>query len=226
MAGRLNDNEVAQEMNKMVSFIKQEALEKAREIKIKADEEFNIEKAKIVRHETIAIEAFYQKKMKQAEVQRKIQQSNHVNKCRLRVLQARQQVLDSLMSEARKRLITIRQNQEQYKELLHNLILQSLFQLMESKITVTARADDIDTIQSLLPQIADAFTKETGTKVNLTVESGLSEDCAGGVVVGAHEGRIRVSSTLENRLELCGEQMLPDIRILLFGPSPNRKFYN
>lgn len=34
-AGRLNDNEVAQEMNKMVAFIKQEALEKARETKIK-----------------------------------------------------------------------------------------------------------------------------------------------------------------------------------------------
>ncbi len=55
-----------------VSFIKQEANEKAREIKIKADEEFNIEKAKIVRQETIAIEAFYQKKAKQAEIQKKM----------------------------------------------------------------------------------------------------------------------------------------------------------
>ena len=36
-AGRLNDNEVAQEMNKMVAFIKQEALEKARETKIKVE---------------------------------------------------------------------------------------------------------------------------------------------------------------------------------------------
>ena len=57
---------------KKVSFIKQEAQEKAREIKIKADEEFNIEKAKIVRQETIAIEAFYQKKAKQAEIQKKM----------------------------------------------------------------------------------------------------------------------------------------------------------
>jgi V-type H+-transporting ATPase subunit E len=35
MAGRLNDGEVVQEMNKMVAFIKQEALEKAREIQVK-----------------------------------------------------------------------------------------------------------------------------------------------------------------------------------------------
>lgn len=49
----MNDVEVSAEMNKMVSFIKQEALEKAREIKVKADEEFNIEKAKLVRQETV-----------------------------------------------------------------------------------------------------------------------------------------------------------------------------
>lgn len=39
-AGRLNDNEVAHEMNKMVAFIKQEALEKARETKIKVGARF------------------------------------------------------------------------------------------------------------------------------------------------------------------------------------------
>lgn len=40
----LNDDEVINEMNKMVAFIRQEANEKAREIKVKADEEFAIEK--------------------------------------------------------------------------------------------------------------------------------------------------------------------------------------
>jgi V-type H+-transporting ATPase subunit E len=72
MSRGLNDAEVSAEMNKMVQFIKQEALEKAREIKVKADEEFNIEKAKLVRQETVAIEAFYQKKIKQADIQRKM----------------------------------------------------------------------------------------------------------------------------------------------------------
>jgi UDP-N-acetyl-D-mannosaminuronate dehydrogenase len=52
-----------------VSFIKQEALEKAREIKVKADEEFNIEKAKLVRQEALNIESFYEKKKKQAIIE-------------------------------------------------------------------------------------------------------------------------------------------------------------
>jgi V-type H+-transporting ATPase subunit E len=39
---------------------------------IKADEEFNIEKGKLVRAETVNIEAFFQKKLKQSDVQRKM----------------------------------------------------------------------------------------------------------------------------------------------------------
>jgi hypothetical protein len=42
----MNDDEVVSEMNKMVAFIKQEAREKAREIRVKADEEFAIEKVR------------------------------------------------------------------------------------------------------------------------------------------------------------------------------------
>ncbi len=38
--------------------------------------------------------------------------------------------------------------------------------------------------------------------------------------------RIRVNNTMEARLALLQEAMLPDIRIMLFGPSPTRRFYN
>jgi V-type H+-transporting ATPase subunit E len=76
---RMDDFQVKQEMDKMVAFIKQEAFEKAKELKIKADEEFNIEKGimslilgKLVNAETVAIESFISKKVKQAEVSRKM----------------------------------------------------------------------------------------------------------------------------------------------------------
>lgn len=72
MSRPLNDDEVLTEMKKMVAFIKQEAMEKAREIQVKADEEFAIEKAKIVRQEAINIDATYEKKTKQAEVAQKM----------------------------------------------------------------------------------------------------------------------------------------------------------
>lgn len=68
----LSDDEASKEMKKMVAFIMQEAEEKCRELRIRADEEFNIEKAKLVRQETETIEQQFQKKLKQAEVKRKM----------------------------------------------------------------------------------------------------------------------------------------------------------
>ena len=44
MSNAMNDDEVNTELKKMVEFIRQEAQEKAREIQVKADEEFAIEK--------------------------------------------------------------------------------------------------------------------------------------------------------------------------------------
>lgn len=77
MSQAMNDDEVITELKKMVAFIRQEAVEKAREIQVKADEEFAIEKAKIVRQEGMNLDAQYEKKMKQVEVSQKMYVFSH-----------------------------------------------------------------------------------------------------------------------------------------------------
>ncbi|KAJ3005539.1 UNVERIFIED_CONTAM: V-ATPase V1 sector subunit E [Siphonaria sp. JEL0065] len=228
MAQRLNDNEVAAEMNKMVSFIKQEALEKAREIKVKADEEFNIEKAKLVRQETIAIEAFYQKKIKQAEVSKKIAQSNHINKNRLRVLQQRQQVLNELFGEVRSKLVNISQDSAKYSVLVKDLLLQAFYQLLEKKITVQCRKKDVDLVAKAIEEAKAAYKTKLNSDIEVTIDTAnyIPESSSGGVVVSANEGRFLLNNTLEARLDLLVDAMLPDIRIMLFGVSTTRAFYN
>lgn len=37
-------------------------------------------------------------------------------------------------------------------------------------------------------------------------------------------GRIKINNTLESRLELIAQQLVPEIRSALFGSNPNRKF--
>ncbi len=88
----------------MTAFIRQEALEKAREIQIKADEEFAIEKSKLVRQESAAIDSAYEKKFKQASMSQQITRSTVANKTRLKVLSARQGLLDDLFERAREKL--------------------------------------------------------------------------------------------------------------------------
>lgn len=68
----MNDSEINQQIKQMVQFIHQEANEKANEIKLKADEEFNIEKLRMVEAEKAKIRAEYERKEKQIEVQKRM----------------------------------------------------------------------------------------------------------------------------------------------------------
>ncbi|CAG8481716.1 11653_t:CDS:2 [Acaulospora morrowiae] len=224
----LNDEEVINEMKKMVAFINQEAQEKAREIKVKADEEFNIEKTKLVRQESINIEASFQRKIKQAEVQRKIIQSNNINKSRLKVLHARQQLLDDLFNEARVQLKEIPKDAGRYRGLLRDLILQALYQLMDENVTAIVRKSDLSLANEAVQDARKVYTEATKlpVKIDIEKENFLPEDSAGGVILTSHFGRIRINNTLEERLKLTQEEMLPDIRVTLFGHSPSRKFFN
>ncbi|KAL9939042.1 hypothetical protein V8E36_001855 [Tilletia maclaganii] len=222
----LSDDEVMTEMKKMVSFIKQEAMEKAREIQIKADEEFAIEKAKIVRQEAINIDASYEKKFKQAEVAQKIAQSNATNKSRLSVLQARESKLQELFTAARDGLADITKDASKYEKLLSGLILQGLLQLMESEVEVTVREQDVEVAKKAAESAASAYKEKSGLSTSVEVKSGLAKNSSGGVQLAGFGGKIKVNNTLEERLRLMEERMLPEIRMDLYGKNPARKFDN
>ncbi|KAF8983956.1 V-ATPase V1 sector subunit E [Entomortierella lignicola] len=223
----LNDEEVFSEMKKMVAFIKQEALEKAREIKVKADEEFNIEKAKLVRLEAINIDNAFQRKVKQADVQRRIAQSNNINKSRMTLLLARQQMLDDLFNEARSKLQEVTKDSAKYEKFLADAIVQAFFRLLEPTVSVQFRKADKALIERLLPGIKTRYEEATKSKVEVELlDDYLPSDSAGGIIVAGNGGRTKCNNTLEARLAILEESMLPDIRDMLFGQSPNRKFFN
>ncbi|KAI8094173.1 ATP synthase subunit [Thamnidium elegans] len=205
----LNDDEVFNEMKKM------------------ADEEFNIEKAKIVRQESLNIEAVFERKIKQAEVQKRIAQSNHINKARLRILQQRQQVLDELFEETDGLIHQISEDEEQYATLLQGLILQGAFALMEQDIEIRCREEDVDQVNSAVENISERYEEDMKFAPNFVVsEDYLPASSAGGVIMSGHQGKITVDNTLGARLDISKEEMLPQIRVALFGHSPSRTFFN
>ncbi|KAF9412013.1 V-ATPase V1 sector subunit E [Podila epigama] len=215
----LNDEEVFSEMKKMVAFIKQEALEKAREIKVKA---------KLVRQEAINIDAAFQRKVKQADVQRRIAQSNNINKSRMTILLTRQQMLDDLFAEARSQLLQVTKDAAKYEKFLEDALVQALFRLLEPEVTVTFRKVDKAAIEKLLPSVQSRYeeaTKQT-IKIILLDNHHLPADSAGGVIVAGNGGRTVCNNTPEARLSILEEEMLPEVRYMLFGHSPNRKFFN
>ncbi|XP_007523399.1 V-type proton ATPase subunit E 2 [Erinaceus europaeus] len=223
----LSDVDVQKQIKHMMAFIEQEANEKAEEIDAKAEEEFNIEKGRLVQTQRLKIMEYYEKKEKQIEQQKKIQMSTMRNQARLKVLRARDDLITELLNEAKMRLSRIVEDPEFYQSLLNKLVLQGLLRLLEPVVIVRCRPQDIllvkAAVQTAIPEYVAISQKEVQVQVEQEVH--LITSAAGGVDIYSGDQKIKVCNTLESRLNLLAQQKMPDIRKALFGANANRKFF-
>lgn len=224
----LSDADVQKQIKHMMAFIDQEANEKVEEIDAKAEEEFNIEKGRLVQQSRLKIMEYYERKEKQIELQKKIQNSNMLNNSRLKVLKAREDHIKTLLVESQHRLAALAQDQNQYKKLLEGLVAQGLFQMLEDKVVIRCRQKDVKLLSEVLEPAVALYKKETGHNVDVTIDNTnyLNPEIAGGVEMLAQGGKIKVVNTLESRLDLISQQMLPELREILFGKNLSRKFHD
>ncbi|EMF17809.1 ATPase, V1/A1 complex, subunit E [Sphaerulina musiva SO2202] len=224
----MSDDQVSNELRKMTAFIRQEALEKAREIHLKADEEFSIEKSKLVRSETSRIDSEYQKKFTQAGMSQQITKSTLANKTRLRILSARQELLDQLFEDAHKKLgENATKDKGKYEKVLKDLILEGLYALVnEKKVTLRCRKKDDDVVKKAAEKAKEEFKKSMKNDVEISVDDKerVPENSAGGVIILNSTGKIDINNTFEERLHLLETDGLPAVRATLFGENKNRKF--
>lgn len=153
----------------MTAFIRQEALEKAKEIQIKADEEFAIEKSKLVRQETSTIDSTYAKKHKQAAMSQQITRSTLANKTRIKVLSARQELLDELFEKARERLAGY-SGEKGYEGMCKGLILEGLYALNEGKVVVRAREKDYGVVKKAMQGAKGEYKEKLGREVQVELD--------------------------------------------------------
>lgn len=212
----------------MKAFIEKEAQEKAKEIKLKADEEYEIEKASIVRSETAVIDSTYEQKLKKASLAQQITKSTIGNKTRLRILGTKEEVLNEIFEAAEEELKKISAKKDQYKPILAGLIEEGVLALLEEKVVVRVRKADVAVAKEAAEEAAKAFEEKSKFKVEITIDETnfLGKDIAGGAVIANGTGKIEVNNTLEERLKLLSEEALPGLRLELFGISPTRKFFD
>lgn len=222
----LSDADVQKQIKHMMAFIEQEANEKAEEIDAKAEEEFNLEKGRLVQNQRLKIMEYYERKEKQVELQKKIQSSNMLNQARLKALKVREDYVRDVLDEARRRLGQITKDEDSYREVLRKLIVQGLLQLLENFVVIRIREKDQKMVEGLLSTVVEEYKKISGKDINLKIDtqSFLPAETCGGIDLLAQKGKIKINNTLEARLELIASQLVPEIRIALFGRNPNRKF--
>ncbi|XVF52946.1 hypothetical protein PTKIN_Ptkin05aG0058800 [Pterospermum kingtungense] len=225
----MNDADVSKQIQQMVRFIRQEAEEKANEISVSAEEEFNIEKLQLVEAEKKKIRQEYEKKEKQVEIRKKIEYSMQLNASRIKVLQAQDDVVNEMKDKASKDLLNVSRDHHVYKRLLKDLIVQSLVRLKEPAVLLRCIKEDVHLVESVL----DSAKEEYASKVNVHPPEIFIDNvhlppapshhnahgpfCSGGVVLASRDGKIVFENTLDARLDVAFRKKLPEIRKWLFG---------
>ncbi|ESW08336.1 hypothetical protein PHAVU_009G037400 [Phaseolus vulgaris] len=226
----MNDSDVSRQIQQMVRFIRQEAEEKANEISVSAEEEFNIEKLQLVEAEKKKIRQEYERKERQVEIRKKIEYSMQLNASRIKVLQAQDDVISSMKEAASKELLTSNHHDHAYKNLLKDLIVQCLLRLKEPSVLLRCRKEDLHFVEHVL----DSAAQEYADKANIDPPEIIVDNqvylppgpshhnahdisCSGGVVLASRDGKIVCENTLDARLDVVFRKKLPEIRKQLFG---------
>ncbi|XVF84134.1 hypothetical protein PTKIN_Ptkin17bG0001600 [Pterospermum kingtungense] len=225
----MNDGDVSRQIQQMVRFIRQEAEEKANEISVSAEEEFNIQKLEIVEAEKRKIRQEYERKGKQVEVRKKIEYSMQLNASRIKVLQAQDDLVNSIKESARKEMLSLSNDKRGYRNLLKALVVQSLVRLKEPAVLLRCREMDRKVVESVLEEAKKDYAdklKVATPKITIdnvylppppTNPDSHQPYCSGGVVLASEDGKIVLENTLDARLDVAFRQKLPQIRRRLVG---------
>jgi len=98
---------------------------------------------------------------------------------------------------------------------------------MEEDITITCREKDLNTVRKAVDEVIPAYKEKTGKTATVKYSQNyLPEGSAGGIIMAGFGDRIVINNTLENRLEIASDELLPAIKTMLYGAAETRKFYN
>nr|XP_043637442.1 V-type proton ATPase subunit E-like [Erigeron canadensis] len=221
----MNDADVSKQIQQMVAFIRQEAEEKANEISVSADEEFNIQKMQIVDTEKKKVKQEFERKTKQVEVKKKIEYSMQLNAMRIKVLQAQDDLVTAMKTSASKELLNVSHNKKTYKKLTQSLIVQGLLRLNEPSVLLRCREVDLSLVESVLEDAKKEYASKARVQTPRidvdkivylppppTNADPLRPSCSGGVVLASSDGKIVFENTLDARLDVAFRKKLPEIR--------------
>jgi len=230
--------EADRQIKQMIAFIRQEAKEKAEEIRQKTAEDKTIEKLSYKAKESTVIREEFEKLRKEKLTQKKIHRSTKINEARFTVMQKRNDLLDNLKKEILQELCQISENPN-YGTFIRYCIVEGLTIIMEEKVEVICRKEDVKIVEAEIKAAKETFIKlvkkETGVdpKMDLTLNKtgqnwlpphpsskNRGSSCRGGIRLEARRGKIKLLNTLESRLEQAFNDQKPVMRSMLFGVRP------
>jgi V-type H+-transporting ATPase subunit E len=184
-----------------------------------------LEKQTLVHEAKLNIQDQFAKKEKDQEVKERISRSAEIGECRVKKMKIRDELLKSLISEAGAKCAVVTRGQN-YPQLLQKLIVQGLIKIEEDEVTIYCRGDDVKTVQGILKpavkEYVELMKRESGVTLkpmvvlNTNRSKDLQDSTYGGVLLTALNGKIVCDNTMNSRLHLVYQELLPSIRAILF----------
>jgi len=230
----MQSSDAERQISQMIEFIKQEAREKAEEIFVKTEAEFNAKKLGQIVKARAELKDEYTAKRKEWASKKRIDRSRKVNSARFEQMRERDRILKELKATISDQLADVGSH-PQYPSFVKALIVQGLLTILEYTIELRCREADLAIVKKVLPDAVTQFKqivqKEVGSEPQVEVTVATDKDkflpparsgqagpsCSGGVTLVARNGKIICRNTLDARFELAFAELLPEIRNTLFG---------
>ena len=213
------------ENSKIIRSIWKNTFDKILEIKIGNKRELKGMKDKIMIEERKKIDINYDKKYNDEYTKKKIEVSSAKNQANLEKMNIKNELVQRAVNETLKKLKEFAQiENDSYKKLLKELIIECMVKLLETECYIKARQGDLDYIQSILQECESEFAnimkEETKREYECklyVIEDDFIEDDYGGIVLMNKDKKIIINNGLKDRLMLTKEHHLPEIKKMLFS---------
>jgi len=228
--------EADRQIEQMMAFILQEAKEKAEEIRVKTEKEFMAEKLTLETNKSNDIRNDSEKNKKNYLVTKKIEKSKKVTEATFQKMKRRDEKINELKREILVKLADVSASGN-YKQLIVFLLAQSLLTIQETHVEVRCRKEDIAIVKGAVAPAIELFHRTVANVANgfqpavvVTVtddeknflppgpvKGSNTLSCSGGIILSARNGTILCRNTLDSRLDLAFQQLMPTVRAILFG---------
>jgi V-type H+-transporting ATPase subunit E len=161
----------------------------------------------------------YEREEDEIQKNLKIREAQIKNNVKLEILKAQTEAIHEALNAAIVELCKFSEGPA-YPALLRDLIAEGLDRLKEPRVRLMVRKSDLAVAQAVVAEaVAIAERLNGGLKIKAKFDESRflaqAPNCAGGVVLIAQKGKIRVSNVLNDRLRLAYEGLLPQIRALI-----------
>ncbi|KAF5140886.1 v-type proton atpase subunit e [Vairimorpha ceranae] len=182
------------DIERMITFIKHEAEEKVKEIEIKAIQEYNIEKARLVKQEVDTVEKDFKNKQKNLEIRKLCEESNIINKYKLQYTNQKNNILTEIFNDLEK--------QSSSEKLTEDLLQEAVNKINSKDFTVMCLERDKKVVRKVLGNVE---IKE------------LPVFALGGVIIVSRDKKLVIDNSYKSRIESIKKYYCNELNNFIFS---------